>query len=244
MQPFLHPRDVSVDKAAIRIDDGELLRLLGEQPDMIDVHTSRLVEHYIRECIQISSPAAAFILVKAAGSLSPGRIAISGTVFNTGKIVHSMLRNADYYAFFLVTAGPGPETLARSLMNSGNYLEGYLADLAASALVESVAGQLEEEVRKLAAGYGFLTTNRYSPGYCSWSVSEQEKLFGLFPEGCCGISLLESSLMIPVKSVSGMMGIGKRVDYHTYPCKPCPMKNCPYRKEMGSTETGSTRLSE
>jgi len=244
MQPFLHPRDIRVDKAAVRIDEVELLRLLGEQPGMTDAHTSRLVEHYIRECIQISSPAAAFILVEAAGSETPGRIAIRGRVFDTGKIVHKMLRNAEYYAFFLVTAGPEPETLARSLMNSGNYLEGYLADLAASALVESVADQLEEEVRKLSTAYGLSTTNRYSPGYCSWDVSEQHKLFGLFPEGCCGISLLESSLMIPVKSVSGIMGIGKRVDYHAYPCRPCPMKNCPYRKERGSSETGSARLSE
>jgi hypothetical protein len=243
MQPFLHPRDVPVDKTAIRIDEGELLRLLGEQPGMTDAHTSRLMEHYIRECIQTSSPAAAFLMVEAAGSITPDRIATRGKVFNTGKIVQRMLHNADYYAFFLATAGPEPETLARSLMNSGNYLEGYLADLTASALVESVADQLEDQVRKLAASHGLRITNRFSPGYCSWSVSEQNKLFDLFPEGCCGITLLESSLMKPVKSVSGIIGLGAEVVFHDYPCKPCPMKNCLYRKEGNSNARGAPGLS-
>jgi hypothetical protein len=236
--------EVPVNKTGIRIDAGKLLRILGEQPGMTDAYTSRLVEHHIRECIQISSPVGAFVLVEATGSETRDRIAIQGYAFNTGKIVHSILCNADYYAFFLVTLGPGPETLARSLMNGGNYLEGYLADLAASALVESVTDQLEDRVRKLAAIHGLKITNRCSPGYCSWNVSEQEKLFDLFPEGCCGISLLESSLMQPVKSVSGIIGIGTEVVYHEYPCKPCPLKNCLFRKEGGSTPTGGPGLSD
>ncbi len=233
MQPFLTPREISVDKTGIRVEAGELLKLLGEQPGMTDAHTSRLLDHYIRECIQISSPAGAYVLVKASASESRDSLAIQGKVFNTGKIVHWMLRNAKYYVFFLVTLGPEPETLARSLLTSGNYLEGYLADLVASALVDSVADQLEGQVRILAGNHGLRTTNRYSPGYCSWNVSEQKKLFSLFPEGCCGISLLESSLMKPVKSISGIIGIGTRVEYQDYPCEPCPMKNCPYRKARG-----------
>jgi hypothetical protein len=243
MQTFLNPRDVAVDKTGIRIDAGELLRILGEQPGMTDAHTSRLVEHYIRECLQISSPVGAFVLVEAAGAATRDRMVIEGKEFNTGKIVQRMLRNAVYYAFFLVTLGPEPETLARSLMNNGNYLEGYLADLAASALVESVTDQLEDQVRKLAASQSLKITNRYSPGYCSWNVSEQNKLFELFPQGCCGITLLESSLMQPVKSVSGVIGIGAHVQYHDYPCKPCPMKNCLYRKDGKSTGNGIPGLS-
>ena len=233
MQPFLTPREISVDKTGIRIEEGELLKLLGEQPGMTDAHTSGLLDHYIRECIQISSPAGAYVLVEAAGSGTRDSIAIQGKVFNTGKIVHRMLRNAEFYAFFLVTLGPEPEIMASSLLTSGNYLEGYLADLVASALVDSVTDQLEEQVRILAGDHSLRTTNRYSPGYCSWNVSEQKKLFSLFPEGCCGISLLESSLMKPVKSVSGLIGLGTRVEYQDYPCEPCPMKNCSYRKERG-----------
>jgi len=49
--------------------------------------------------------------------------------------------------------------------------------------------------------------------------------------------------MQPVKSVSGIIGIGAKVQYHDYPCKPCPMKDCLYRKDGKSTGNGIPGLS-
>ena len=141
-----------------------------------------------------------------------------------------MLRNSEYYAFFLVTAGPEPEILARAMLNEGNYLEGYIMDLVASAMVDLAADQVEEQVKNLAEQQGKVITNRYSPGYCSWNVEEQHKLFSLFPELCCGISLSESSLMNPIKSISGIIGVGADVKYSDYTCEICPMQNCQFRK--------------
>jgi len=130
----------------------------------------------------------------------------------------------------MVTAGPEPETLARSLITEGNYLEGYIVDLVASAFVDSAADQLQEQLRNQALSEGNQITNRYSPGYCGWNVEEQQKLFSLFPEGCCGISLSDSSLMNPVKSVSGIIGIGAEVRYRDYTCELCSMKDCHFRR--------------
>ena len=53
------------------------------------------------------------------------------------------------------------------------------------------------------------STNRYSPGYCGWHVSEQHKFFAFLPQNYCGIELSDSALMKPVKSVSAIIGIGK-----------------------------------
>jgi cobalamin-dependent methionine synthase I len=75
-----------------------------------------------------------------------------------------------------------------------------------------------------------LITNRYSPGYCDWPVKDQQKLFSFFPEKFCGIRLSESSLMYPIKSLSGMIGIGSLVSYQLYPCDSCKDENCQYRK--------------
>jgi hypothetical protein len=219
-----------IDKNLIRIDPGEMLRLLGEQEGMIDAHTTGLVEKYIAECLRVSSPEGAFVLTEALDSASPEEIAIPGIVFDSGKIIHKMLRHSEKYALLVVTAGPEPEKLARTLITDGDYLEGYIVDLVASALVDSAADQIQEQVRNMAKESGLRITNRYSPGYCSWNVEEQQKLFSLFPEGCCGISLSESSLMNPVKSISGIIGIGSEVKYRDYTCEICPMLNCHFRK--------------
>ena len=224
----LEHRDI--DKSLIRINQGDILKLLGEQQMGVDAYTSDLVEEYIEQCLRISSPKGAFVMAEALGSSSSQEILIPDLTFESGKIIQKMLRHSESYAFFLVTAGPEAENLARSLMNEGNYLEGYIADLVASALVDSVADQIQEQVRNLANMRGLPITNRYSPGYCSWNVEEQQKLFRLFPEGCCGITLSESSLMDPVKSVSGIIGIGAKVEYREYTCEICPMLNCHFRK--------------
>ncbi len=230
MRELLKTYDTFIDLSLIRIDAGEMLRLLGEQQGMIDVHTTGLLEKYIAECLRISSPAGAFVLTEALESSSIEELAIPGLVFDSGKIIHKMLRHSEKYALFVVTAGSEAENLARSLIAEGNYLDGYIVDLLASALVDSAADQLQEQVRNMASSQGLLITNRYSPGYCSWQVEEQQKLFSLFPEECCGISLSESSLMSPVKSISGIIGMGSQVSYRDYTCEICSMLHCQFRK--------------
>ncbi|MHB8579979.1 MAG: vitamin B12 dependent-methionine synthase activation domain-containing protein [Ignavibacteriaceae bacterium] len=76
---------------------------------------------------------------------------------------------------------------------------------------------------------GMKITNRYSPGYCNWNVSEQHLFFSLLPQNFCGITLTESSLMLPVKSISGIIGIGSNVKYSKYFCDKCGVKDCTYR---------------
>jgi len=45
----------------------------------------------------------------------------------------------------------------------------------------------------------------YSPGYCGWHISGQRKLFEYLQPGEIGISLKESCMMSPLKSVSGLL---------------------------------------
>lgn len=230
MRDLLPVQKISIEKSQIQLIPGDILKLLGEQEGVIDEHASGLVEAYITKCLQVSSPAGAFVFTQALESSSRDSLTIDGIRFDTGTIIPKMLRHSRTYAFLMVTAGPEPENLARSLMKEGNYLEGYIVDLVASALVDSAADQLQEQLRKQALSEGMKITNRYSPGYCGWKVDEQQKLFSLFPEGCCGISLSESSLMNPVKSISGIIGIGTDVSFRDYTCELCSMKDCHFRR--------------
>jgi len=114
-------------------------------------------------------------------------------------------------------------------MKDGDLLRGYVYDVIGSEVVENAADRMQEELRLTVAGEGLNITNRFSPGYCGWDVAEQHKLFSFFPENYCGITLTESALMNPVKSVSGLIGIGREVRYAPYQCHLCEDKNCIYR---------------
>ena len=116
-------------------------------------------------------------------------------------------------------------------MKEGDLLRGYVYDVIGSEIVEAAADKMQGELEKtmLASGKGI--TNRYSPGYCGWDVVEQQKLFRLMPDNFCGITLSESSLMYPFKSVSGFIGAGKNVKRLPYACHLCDMEDCIYRRK-------------
>jgi cobalamin-dependent methionine synthase I len=111
-------------------------------------------------------------------------------------------------------------------------MEGYGLDAVGSAAAEACADSLESEVRAVAAAAGWKITNRLSPGYCGWVTQEQQKLFSLLPGDPCGIRLSSSSLMSPIKSVSGVIGLGPNVRYLDHMCDTCDMTTCYKRKAM------------
>ena len=72
----------------------------------------------------------------------------------------------------------------------------------------------------------FKISNSYSPGYCGWHVTQQKFLFSLLPEQPCGVRLSESSLMSPIKSVSGVIAVGERIVKRKYGCELCGKADC------------------
>ena len=107
-----------------------------------------------------------------------------------------------------------------------------MVDAVASELVEAAMNHIQDRLAETVGADGRHITNRFSPGYCCWPVSEQHKLFSLLPRGFCGITLTESALMLPIKSVSGIIGIGHNVSKMDYPCKLCDMRDCIYRRKQ------------
>jgi cobalamin-dependent methionine synthase I len=96
-------------------------------------------------------------------------------------------------------------------------------------VVEKAAGMIQQELREVAEAGGYMTTNRFSPGCCGWDLAEQHKLFSFFRDNYCGVTLMESALMHPAKSLSGFTGIGRNVRYLSRQCHHCDDKNCIYR---------------
>lgn len=155
----------------------------------------------------------------------------NGLIFNTGALIAQKLASADSMALFVCTAGIGIDTWSKSAFAAGDFPEGYMIDTCGSEIAEAAADAIEERIGEYAATMGSSITNRYSPGYCGWHVSEQQKLFSMLPDTFCGVALTESSLMVPIKSVSGVIGIGKKARREDYQCSICDMTHCLRRKK-------------
>ena len=146
--------------------------------------------------------------------------------FNMGGIIERQLRGSEAYACFVCTAGMEFEDWQQRLKKEDDMVCLFIADALGSVIAEKCADRMEEHLQRSIDKLGWHHTNRFSPGYCGWHVSEQQLLFPLFEGKTCGVRLTDSSLMVPIKSVSGLIGLGKEVRRLDYTCGLCDFKQC------------------
>jgi hypothetical protein len=176
------------------------------------------------ESLSLLNPAAGFKIVPA--SIEGEIVTADGTALSVKRIISSALKGSRFAAIFVATAGSALEEKASLYGAAGETLKMYLVDLIASGGVEKAADCMQEKLRAAAEADHLFITNRYSPGYCGWDTAEQQKIFALLPERFCGVALTPSSMMNPVKSVSGIIGIGESVSFRAYGCALCDKTDC------------------
>jgi hypothetical protein len=157
-------------------------------------------------------------------------IRICDQLFNPSKVIITQFKNASSFALFICTAGAEITQHAKEVSENGDPLLSYVFDVIGSVTVEKATDKVQKSLEMESQKTGLHISDRFSPGYCEWSVAEQKKLFSLMPENFCGVSLSESSLMSPIKSVSGIIAIGNDMEQKGYQCHWCTEKNCIYGK--------------
>lgn len=141
---------------------------------------------------------------------------------------------ARHLALFAFTLGEGvSREIERQFKGNGLAL-GYMLDAVASFCADKASavgeGILFDRLNSEGNSEESLRVLLYSPGYCGWHISGQGKLFEYLKPGEIGITLNDSFLMVPLKSISGVLVAGER-DIHrfanNYPfCSLCRTKTC------------------
>jgi hypothetical protein len=219
-----------VSAAKIDVQELEIIKLLQLTDNTVDDHTLQSIRDCMRQSQDFYAPEAVYTIVPAnIIDTSKGSVDVGGTSFLTEKMITRQLQNSDYVALFACTIGNRMEKRIHELFDATDFLEAYLFNLIGSEAADCLAALVHSEIQRVASADGLNATNRFSPGYCKWDVAEQHKLFGFFPDNATPIQLTDSALMNPVKSVSGIVGIGKDAQYKPYQCKACEEGYCIYR---------------
>lgn len=184
-----------------------------------------LVKNLLEEAERRTKPLFCYQIADCA--ILPEQIRVEDKLFDTGKIIARSLRKSEKMALFVATAGLEYEAMVCEIKEEGDSIKLFTLDSIGTCIAEATGNFLEE---KLQQEIGELKhTNRFSPGYCGWNVTEQKKLFALLPANVCKVTLTDSNLMFPIKSISGCIGIGTDVRTDIYSCGICDMSAC-FRK--------------
>lgn len=143
----------------------------------------------------------------------------------------NMFEDLELVAFCICTIGPELEREVTALSEKEELLGAVVLDSVGSVAAEAVADYMDGEIQVLAAKDGLKTSCRSSPGYGDWDIREQTAIFRLLPGDRIGVSLSESLMMIPRKSVSFAIHIAKKPARmrSENSCRNCDIEDCPYR---------------
>jgi len=119
---------------------------------------------------------------------------------------------AERLALFAATLGDRVSRKINNLFTENDPALGCMLDGIASERANGAANLLGRTFREFLLEDGVADSGTrvlpYSPGYCGWHVSGQQRLFAFLDPRQIGIELNTSSLMSPIKSVSGVLVAG------------------------------------
>ncbi len=143
---------------------------------------------------------------------------------------------AHQLGLFACTLGPAVSAKIDQLMKTqaNGFALGYMLDTIASYGADKAALCTETLfLNRLPEPRAGLKVLLYSPGYCGWHISGQGKLFQYLQPEAIGIQLNPSFLMVPIKSISGVLVAGP-ASIHDFDndysfCDTCQTFNCRQR---------------
>jgi hypothetical protein len=161
-------------------------------------------------------------------------VVIENIKFNSRILAVNLKDNYKVYPF-VSTCGKELENWSNSLED---IMDQFWADYIKQAALNSAREYFKTNIKE---NFNIEKYSQMNPGSLDdWPISEQKKLFQLLdnPYDSIGVELTESFLMLPNKTVSGII-FAADVDYSN--CQLCPRENCPGRKAPYNEELYNER---
>jgi len=221
-------------KNRIDIDKQQVLHSIGYDTDCkLSTRIASLIDDYVGNVHHLVEPSYSCV-IRDINMVQDSRVVIEGSIVFESKVIAPLLEQCEKAAVFMVTIGEHLEETAYRLAEEGLIVQATVLDAVGSVAAEEVANFVQGRVREIANDQGLVISQRFSPGYCDWDISQQRMVFWAVNGDSMGIHLTDGCLMIPHKSISGIIGIGPRdgnVENYN-PCKTCDKHDCQGRRGM------------
>jgi hypothetical protein len=147
-------------------------------------------------------------------------------------VIGQIYPRAEAFALYVATLGTPLAERIREMFATNDLGRGWMLDAVASSGADRLSFVLstryEEELER--TGHSVPRVLPYSPGYCGWTVRGQKSLFARLEPEAIGVTLNDSCLMTPIKSVSGVLVAGPGEIHRFRPafdfCDECKTRAC------------------
>ncbi len=200
----------------------EVYKVLHLTEDM-DEEDAKTVSDMVAGVNAVANPKAVYC-VAAIEEKGPDYVVIEGHKF-VSQLVRDNLEPVHKVIPYAVTCGEEAEAWSKQF---DDILLQFWADEIKKLLMGKINQMVVERIRKTYFPEGGMSA--MSPGsLAAWPLTEQRTLFGLIGDvkELVGITLTESCLMLPSKSISGFYFSS---DTGYVNCKYCPILKCPGRR--------------
>ena len=190
--------------AAPPINNREILRYLGVDGDAPEV--SALVD----ECIKEAQDALSYkVCYRELGISLDGDVLDLGFVKTNSAALKRNLSGCESVTVFAATVGISLDRLI-TRYSAVSQTKAVIFDAIGTERIEALCDVFNEDVRTKAASNGYTAHPRFSPGYGDFPIEAQRQIFSVLD--CprkIGLTLNDSMLMSPSKSVTAIIGIAK-----------------------------------
>ncbi len=116
------------------------------------------------------------------------------------------LEGCSKVALLAATIGPQVDALIRR-HSSLDPVYASILQATGAMYIEELVDLVNSEIKKIAAAQGLKTKPRYSPGYGDVPLQVQKDFFRLLPCTRIGLTLMDTLIMAPEKSVTAFVGL-------------------------------------
>lgn len=151
-----------------------------------------------------------------------------------GDDVQRMLSGCHEAVLLAATLGAGSERMLLKAQARSS-VQAVLLDAVLSAAIEAVCDAQEAALRRELAAQGLYLTDRFSPGYGDMPVAQTKDICAvLAAEKSIGLTVSQSGIMIPRKSVTAVMGVSCHpISRRPSGCAVCSMREqCALRRNI------------
>ena len=197
----------------------EIERYLGYQKIRPDDSVRAIMDEAVAEMTQVMTPRSVHKIFDIE-SLTGDTISFAGLTIKSEGLARN-LSGCDKVVMAAFTIGIGVDRLIRRYERS-DIMRAAVLQAAGAAAVEEYCDMINEQIRCYAEATGHSLKPRFSPGYGDLPLDLQkdfERILGMNKN--CGISLTDSLLMIPSKSVTAFIGMLPSSDYVPESCSSC-----------------------